>query len=359
MIRQILFFVALFCFTQSTTAQYNYPLTKTVDSTDTWHNVTVKDPYRWLEDLKEIEVINWFKSQANFTDSILNKLTFANTLFNEMNKLDVAQPQQKFGIKRVGNAVFYNQVDPAIGKFKVYIQFDNASSPKVIASPEMWGDNYNIYDYDIDPSEKFLAIYALEGGKEINNVKIYSIAENKILPDKTEGSYKGFMNNQNGVFYYEQRTTYDPQVAYSRNDNVFKTHIIGTDTMLDKVITSKLTNPEVMSYKDERYVWEIKTFKGCSYEFIWISASEIFYRKSGGAGRWVNLFTAEDVAENIYYYNNKIYYISFKDAPNGKIKMLDLKNPSNTSVIILAEQTDPLDYGAISQTKNYLIVPLK
>lgn len=359
MIRQILFFVALFCFTQSTTAQYNYPLTKTVDSTDTWHNVTVKDPYRWLEDLKNPEVVDWFKSQANFTESILNKLTFANTLFNEMNKLDVAQPQQKFGIKRVGNAVFYNQVDPAIGKFKVYIQFDNASSPKVIASPEMWGDNYNIYDYDIDPSEKFLAIYALEGGKEINNVKIYSIAENKILPDKIEGSYKGFMNNQNGVFYYEQRPTYNPQETYSRNDNVFKTHIIGTDTMLDKVITSKPTNPEVMSYTDERYLWEIQTFRGCNYEFTWISPSEMYYRKSGGTDKWVTLFNAEDAADKIYYYTNKIYYTSFKNAPNGKIKMLDLKNPSATPTTILDEQTDPLDYSAISQTKNYLIVPLK
>ena len=125
---------------QSANAQFNYPATKTVDSFDTWHNVTVKDPYRWLEELKSPEVINWFKAQTNFTDSILNKLPYANTLFNEMIKLDVAQPEQKFRIKLIGSSVFYIQIKSGEGKLKVYRQFDNSGSPQVISSPEMWGD---------------------------------------------------------------------------------------------------------------------------------------------------------------------------------------------------------------------------
>ncbi|MBP9104159.1 MAG: prolyl oligopeptidase family serine peptidase [Chitinophagaceae bacterium] len=359
--QQILCFVFILCFVQSLKAQFNYPTTKTVDSSDTWHNVTVKDPYRWLEDLKNPAVADWFKSQANFTDSILNKLPYANTLFNELTNLDIVQPEQKFSIRRVGKSIFYNQVKSGEGKFKVYRQLDNSNLPQVIATPEMWGENYNIYAYDIDPSEKFIAIYALEGGKEINEVKIYSIAENKILPDKIEGSYKGFMNNQDGVLYYIQRPTYNPRESYSHNDEIFKTHIIGTDTSLDKIIVSKQTNPEVMSYTDERYLWEIKTFKGCNYEFAPISPSEIYYRKSGTDNKWLNLFDreVEDVSDYIYFYNNKIIYTSFKDAPNGKLKMLDLNNLSTAPKTILAEQSDPIDNEAIGQTKNYLIVPFK
>ncbi len=357
----ILLFVCILCFARNSKAQFDYPATKTVDSTDTWHNVTVKDSYRWLENLKNPEVMNWFKAQANFTDSILNKLPYTDVLFNELVKLDIAQPERKDGVRWMGNSIFYWQVKSGEGKAKIYRQFDNAASPQIIASPEMWGENYNIYSFDIDPSEKYIAIYALEGGKEINDVKIYSIAENKILPDKIEGTYKGFMLNQNAVFYYTQRPTYDPRESYSRSDEVFKTHIIGTDTSLDKVIISKQTNPEVMSYTDERYVWEIKTFKNCNYEFTPISASEIYYRKSGTINKWVNLFDGqnEDVSDNIYFYNNKIYYTSFKDAPNGKIKMLDLNNPAAIPKTILAEQADPISYESVAQTKNYLIVPLK
>ena len=355
----ILFFVCILCFEQSGKAQFNYPPTKTVDSSDTWHNVTVKDAYRWLENLKSEEVNKWFKAQAGFTDSILTKLPHVNTLFNEMIKSDVVQPERKFTVRRISNSVFYAQVKLEEGKIKIYRQFDNAASPQLIASPDMWGENYNIYSYDVDPSEKYIAIYALEGGKEINHVKIYSIAESKIMPDKIEGSYKGFMNNQTGVFYYTQRPTYDPHETYSHTDEVFKTHIIGTDTSFDKVITSKQTNPEVMSYTDERYLWEIQTFKGCNYEFTWISPSELLYRKSGSVNKWLKLFVAEDVAYSIYCHNNKIYYTSFKNAPNGKIKMLDLNNFSATPRTIFSEQADPIDYESIAQTKNYLIVPFK
>ena len=357
--RQLFFyFFLLFC-GQSVIAQFNYPATKTIDSSDTWYNVTVKDPYRWLENLKNSEVTDWLKAQANFADNILNKLPYTETLLNELTKLDVEQPEQKFGNIRIGNSLFYNLVKTGEGKLKIYRQFDNESSPQVIASPEMWGVNYNIYSYDIDPSEKYIAIYAVEGGKEINEVKIYSIAENKILPDKIEGSYKGFMKNQNGVFYYTQRPTYDPHVAYSHNDEIFKTHIVGTDSSLDKVIVSKQTNPEVMSYTDERYLWEVQTFKDCNYEFTWISPAELFYRKSGTTHKWLKLLADEEVGYYVYHYNNKIYYCSFKDVPNGKIKMLDLNNLAAAPKTILAEQSDPMDNEAITQTKNYLIVPLK
>jgi prolyl oligopeptidase len=356
----MLFFSFILTYGQIVNAQFNYPATKTVETSDTWHNVTVKDPYRWLENLKSPEVIDWFTTQGNFTNTILNKLPYIDTLLTDLAKLDVAQPEQKYGNQRIGNSVFYNQVKRGEGKLKIYRKFDNESSPQVIASPEMWGENYNIHNYEIDPSEKYIAIYALEGGKEINEVKIYSIPENKILPDKIKGSYKGFMNNQNGVFYYTQRPTYDPHEAYSHNDEVFKTHTIGTDTAFDKVIVSKQTNPEIMSYTDGRYLWEIQTFKGCNYEFTCISPSEFLYRKSPSADKWQRLFDADDEVYNIiHYFNNKVYYTSFEDAPNGKIKMLDLNDLSAPPKTILAEQSDPIDYEAISQTKNYLIVPLK
>ena len=50
-------------------AQNNYPATKTVDSSDTYFGVTYKDPYRWLENLKDSTVVNWLVEQKAFTDN--------------------------------------------------------------------------------------------------------------------------------------------------------------------------------------------------------------------------------------------------------------------------------------------------
>ena len=43
-------------------AQWPYPQTRTVEAEDTYFGKTYKDPYRWLENLKDKEVKAWFKS---------------------------------------------------------------------------------------------------------------------------------------------------------------------------------------------------------------------------------------------------------------------------------------------------------
>jgi len=71
--KQIIFFLSLmilsiFSFAQS----WQYPPTKTVDGADTYFGVTYPDPYRWLENMKDPEVTDWFKKQAEFTDAFEN-----------------------------------------------------------------------------------------------------------------------------------------------------------------------------------------------------------------------------------------------------------------------------------------------
>jgi len=82
---------AIVCFISSF-AQFNYPATKTVDSSDTYFGVTYKDPYRWLENFKDPEVVTWFKQQADLSSSILNKISGRDELIAEWKMLDKLQP---------------------------------------------------------------------------------------------------------------------------------------------------------------------------------------------------------------------------------------------------------------------------
>ena len=51
-----------------------YPETRTVDVVDTLWNTPVADPYRWLEDDRDPEVVEWVAAQAatsrNFLDGL-------------------------------------------------------------------------------------------------------------------------------------------------------------------------------------------------------------------------------------------------------------------------------------------------
>src|SRR6185312_2713592 len=79
-------------------AEWNYPPTKTVDASDTYFGKTYKDPYRWLENLKDPQVEAWFKAQANLTDSALAKIPGRQSLVEEWVALDKLKPAAYSGV---------------------------------------------------------------------------------------------------------------------------------------------------------------------------------------------------------------------------------------------------------------------
>src|SRR5215472_18075301 len=72
--------------------QWNYPPTRTVDASDTYFGKTYKDPYRWLENLKDKGVEDWFKSEATLTDKLLASIPAREALAQEWMDLDKLRP---------------------------------------------------------------------------------------------------------------------------------------------------------------------------------------------------------------------------------------------------------------------------
>ncbi|MBZ5857409.1 hypothetical protein [Flavihumibacter profundi] len=104
----------------SSSAQYRYPLTKTVDSSDTYFGVTYKDPYRWLENLKDPEAVDWFKQQADFSNAVLNNITGRDELIAEWKMLDKLQPPGTGMTRYEGARVFYLKIMPGENFGKLY-----------------------------------------------------------------------------------------------------------------------------------------------------------------------------------------------------------------------------------------------
>src|SRR5215472_18191873 len=90
-------------------ARWDYPSTKTVEASDTYFGKTYKDPYRWLENLKEKDVEAWFKSQAELTDSLLAKIPARDALAEEWMALDKLKPASYQSIDFENGRVFYKK----------------------------------------------------------------------------------------------------------------------------------------------------------------------------------------------------------------------------------------------------------
>lgn len=117
--RLIMIFPAFILF-GSLNAQYHYPATNTVDSTDSYFGITYHDPYRWLEHIETPAVETWFKQQATYTDSILNTLDGRDALIKEWKDLDKLQPAALGRFNYKNGRLFYHKTMPGENVSKVY-----------------------------------------------------------------------------------------------------------------------------------------------------------------------------------------------------------------------------------------------
>lgn len=361
--KKVLCFLLVLLFGQSMMAQLNYPFTKTVDSSDTWHNVTIKDPYRWMEDLKSEETKNWFKAQNDYTTSIMDKLPMAGVLYKDFLMLDSIQPDKIGKVRQVGNKLFYFNIKLGDAKPKLYKRDGENGKEELIADNSRWGSNYTFSDYEIDPYEEFIAITAGEGGKEITAVtKFYDIAAGKFLADTLPGRYAGYAPGEGNV-YYMQQPTWDVHTMVQDKDRVFKIHKLGTDTTQDKIFLSYQLNPELYAMDNTQQLWPLLLHKDCQYELVYSSSAapfiEVYYRKINSNASWKKLISLHDEITTVNASGNKLFMISKKNAPNGKILQLDLNSPAMSSAKLVAAEKDmPLEAGdGLTQSKNFLIVP--
>lgn len=346
-------------------SQYKYPVTKNIDSSYTFHNITVKDSLLWLEDLKSEETRNWFEIQNNFTDSILNKLPMVDKIYNDIKKrISTVKRDQIYDIKQAGNIFFYKNLRMGDSVLQLFKRVGNAGKEELVASPEMWGANYNIAYFEIDPYQQTIAITAGKKGTNLELTRFYNISSSAFLKDSIPGIFKGFAAADAGKVYYVQLPSYDPRVDVGPKEYTFKIHKLNTDTLQDHLVASYKTSPEIYPVDDNRYLWMLGQSKGCNYEFAYLESNsdymEIWFRPLNKPGSWKKLFDRTNKVKLINVFGEKIFFVSMKDAPNGKLMLVDMKNPELSKATLIAKEKDiPIiipNSESLFQTKNYLIL---
>lgn len=68
------------------------PITQRIPVVDNYFGMKVTDNYRWLENMKDSSVVNWFKAQSNYTNSFLDKIPGRDSLVEAFKKLDALTP---------------------------------------------------------------------------------------------------------------------------------------------------------------------------------------------------------------------------------------------------------------------------
>ena len=109
-------------------SQVQLPKTPVRAVTDDYFGTKVTDPYRWLENTSDPEVVAWMKAQNDYTRAALSRIPGREKLLDRIKQLDNAGPVVS-GLQVWGGHYFYLKTEPGSDNRRLYVR-DTVSAPE-------------------------------------------------------------------------------------------------------------------------------------------------------------------------------------------------------------------------------------
>ncbi|MEP7253159.1 MAG: prolyl oligopeptidase family serine peptidase [Ginsengibacter sp.] len=345
-------------------AQYNYPATKTVDSSDTYFGTTIKDPYRWLENLNDSSVKNWFKAQADYTNEVMSKVPGQQILINEMVQIDKVLDVQYGQMALTEKGFIVMKRLPGDQAYKYYYRITPEAKDVLIFDPSKYenGKVMDVNHFDVSIDGKYAVFNMSEQGMEIGIMRIMEIQTGKWLADAIGNTQDAsFVAGTNNEIIYAKRKTSDPHV--SENSAKRMLHIIGTPESSDKEIMSAEKYPEL--HLDNSLWPVVETFYNCPFVFAEAhinNSNEIFYAPvnelKNDRINWKSFCEYADKINTIQAHGKDIYCLTSKGNNHYRLVMVTLPdgNIASAQEIFAGDKDWKIGFFAIA--KDYMVINL-
>ena len=358
---------AMVCYISSF-AQFNYPATKTVDSSDTYFGVTYKDPYRWLENFKDPEVVTWFKQQADLSSSILNKISGRDELIAEWKMLDKLQPPRISGRNYENGRIFYKKTMPGENMGKLFYREGMNGKEQLLFDPTAFIKGKTLSIQSALPSydgKKIIISYS-EAGAEISTIKVMNVDTKTFLPETIYPSWFGPISwtfDNKAFTYFSQKTGDNTSPEFELNTKT-KLHKLGEDVKndIDFFSNESYTNLEIKP-NDLPFAGLNKDSRGFIFADLSNVRSEMltYYAPvsqfNSGKIDWKILCKPEDkIVRGREIIGNDVYAITYKDAKNYKLVHSTLTNPDWDKAEIIAAEKQNETLESITHCKDYLLL---
>jgi prolyl oligopeptidase len=365
--KKSLAFITFCLLSLSLSAQWKYPSTKKVDVTDTYFGTTYHDNYRWLEDLKNPVVIQWFKDQATLTNATLNKLNGRDELIAEWKKLDKLQPPSYRNPVKEGNRIFYQKKMPGDKVSKVYYREGIEGKEQLLFDPLTFIAGKTLSVQSIIPSfdAKKLAIAYSADGAEVSTIQIINVDTKQFLPDIITASagVSGWTFDNTAILYMWLKSA-DNTDPTSRLSPKTKLHKLGTAVTADIDFFSDAGYPE-LKIPNQVYPSVFLVKDANQYVFAALGSVEpeqtSYYAPiaqfNSAHIQWKKLSSVADkLVRGFDVAGDMAYAITYNGAKNYKLVATDLKNPNWANAKTIAPEKKNQTLESFTRCKDYLLV---
>jgi len=310
--------------------EYKYPKTERKVVVDTIFGEEIEDPYRWLEDFDNEGVQKWIKGQNELCNSIMEKLSRKENLYEEYLKLYETKVMSL--PKRYGDRYFYRERDGLMNHSITYTTKGNLRGEKIeVLNPNEWSEDGTVsldWMYP-SPDGSIIAYGKSEKGSEESTLYLLDVERGKSLPDvieRTRASAVAWLPDKSGFYYtrYPKKGEVPPGDEHYYRGLYF--HKIGQEPSKDPLIFGEGRGKEewvsVNLSSEEDYIL-IYSYLGGERNDLYIKETEPTGEVRTIAEGLESIFSADVI-------DGKVYIQTNWKAPKARIMVTDIKNLSSS-----------------------------
>jgi prolyl oligopeptidase len=323
-------------------SQAHLPKTPLREVTEDYFGTKVTDPYRWLENTSDPEVVAWMKAQNDYTREALARIPGREKLLDRIKQLDNAGPVVS-SLQVWGGHYFYLKAEPGSDNRRLYVR-DMVNAPeRLLVDPEKLttadGKHFSIDYFQPSLDGKYLAYGISPGGSEESVLHVLETATGTALSDVVDraqfGSPSWLPDGKSFFFTRTQKLGPEaPPTAKYQKLRVYR-HTLGTDPEKDALVFGYEVSPNIKVTEDDFPVLLFSPAAPKSLVGLVIHGVKnekdlyvtSFADTPTANTAWKKVADDSDDVTTLDVHGDDLFLLSHKDASRYKVLRTSLSNP--------------------------------
>lgn len=349
-ITSIVFLLTALC---SRVEAYTYPCAEKCVHIDVYGDVTIPDPYHWLEHAEDPKTQVWIKAQNHLTTTLLSQIPYRESIKKRLTEL---MNYEKYSAPiQTGKHLLFRKNDGLQNQSIIYIQKYKEDLPRVFLDPNTLSENGTVFVQALFPSKngEYVAFSLCAAGSDRETIRIMDVESLTVFPEVLEEMKFSDITWKGDGFYYNRQIEKNGTSYWA-----IYFHVVGDPQKNDKLVFEKPEHPQhfykTQILQDERYLF-LYAWPGSSdsENAVWMKDLSL------PDSPFVPLFP-----EFKHHYHildiigDRVLVQTNCRASNQRLVLVDLHNPSEEHwTELIPEKTDLLEWAQIAGGKlfiNYL-----
>ncbi len=305
----------------------NYPVSAKVDTVDTYFDVEVADPYRWMENDTSKQTADWVKAQNEVTFGFLDKITYRESIRERLLELN---NYEKLGSPfRRGEYYYFYKNSGLQNQYVLYRKKGERGEEEVFLDPNTFSKDATTTMRGLSFSKdgSLLAFQISKGGADRAEAVVIRTSDKSLVEDTIRNMKQSGISWKGNEGYYINRFVegLKSNLAAKNEYQQLYYHRLGTSPSQDKVVFGDAQKRRFVGgylTEDERFL-VITTSESTT-------GNELFVQDlSKPQGKIVPIKTGFESDQYVIENDgSKLIIETNLNAPNSKVVWVDASNPS-------------------------------